>query len=83
MGAALLTGGNSCWDGKNVDSPDHKSHVSYPQTGSFESTGPCPASHPVRLPQLMYEVMWDTRPFNDKSIWPEKGQPLVYSMGDG
>ncbi|KAK3988033.1 hypothetical protein QBC44DRAFT_293930 [Cladorrhinum sp. PSN332] len=73
----------TCWDGKNVDSPDHKSHVAYPSSGSFESTGPCPASHPVRLPQLMYEVMWDTRPFNDPAIWPEKGQPLVYSMGDG
>ena len=30
----------------------------------------------------MYEVMWDTRPFNDKSLWPETGQPLVYSTGD-
>ncbi|KAK3342272.1 hypothetical protein B0H65DRAFT_215531 [Neurospora tetraspora] len=73
----------TCWDGKNVDSPDHKSHVAYPSTGTFESTGPCPASHPVRLPQLMYEVMWDTRQFNEKAIWPDKGQPLVYSMGDG
>ncbi|KAK3350261.1 hypothetical protein B0T25DRAFT_457177 [Lasiosphaeria hispida] len=72
----------TCWDGKNIDSPDHKSHVAYPSSGSFESTGPCPASHPVRLPQLMYEVMWDTREFNDKAIWPESGQPLVYSMGD-
>ncbi|KAK4033798.1 nucleoside diphosphate-linked moiety X motif 17 [Parachaetomium inaequale] len=72
----------TCWDGKNVDSPDHKSHVAYPSSGSFESTGPCPASHPVRLPQLMYEVMWDTREFNNKDIWPETGQPLVYSMGD-
>jgi hypothetical protein len=71
-----------CWDGKNVDSPDHKSHVAYPSSGTFESTGPCPATHPVRLPQLMYEVMWDTREFNDPSIWPDSGQPLVYSMGD-
>jgi hypothetical protein len=32
----------------------------------------------------MYEVMWDTTPFNDKSIWPTDGsQPFVYSMGDG
>jgi hypothetical protein len=32
----------------------------------------------------MYEVMWDTTPFNNKSIWPEDGsQPFVYSMGDG
>lgn len=49
----------TCWDGKNLDSPDHKSHVAYPSSGTFESVGPCPASHPVRLPQLMYEVMWD------------------------
>ncbi|KAK3303778.1 uncharacterized protein B0T15DRAFT_569241 [Chaetomium strumarium] len=72
----------TCWDGKNVDSPDHKSHVAYPSSGSFETTGPCPASHPVRLPQLMYEVIWDTREFNDPSMWPSTGQPLVYSMGD-
>ena len=52
----------TCWDGKNTDSPDHKSHVAYPATGSFESTGTCPQSHPIRLPQLMYEVMWDVSP---------------------
>lgn len=49
----------TCWDGENLDSPDHKSHVAYPSSGTFESVGPCPATHPVRLPQLMYEVMWD------------------------
>ncbi|KAL2129469.1 hypothetical protein VTI74DRAFT_7771 [Chaetomium olivicolor] len=72
----------TCWDGKNVDSSDHKSHIIYPKSGSFESTGLCPASHPVHLAQLMYEVMWDTREFN-KSIWPELEQSLFYSMGDG
>ncbi|KAM7210355.1 protein of unknown function (DUF1996) domain containing protein [Rhypophila decipiens] len=72
----------TCWDGKNLDSPDHREHVAYPSTGTFESTGPCPASHPIRLPQLMYEVMWDTRQFNNPEDWPEDGQPLVYSMGD-
>ncbi|KAB5576059.1 hypothetical protein GE09DRAFT_1265556 [Coniochaeta sp. 2T2.1] len=72
----------TCWDGKNLDSPDHKSHVAYPATGSFETTGACPANHPVRLPQLMYEIMWDTREFN-KEEWPPAGrQPFVYSMGD-
>ncbi|KAK7931303.1 hypothetical protein PG985_002015 [Apiospora marii] len=73
----------TCWDGVNLDSPDHKSHVAYPASGSFESTGPCPSTHPVRLPQVMYEVMWDTREFNDRSAWPEDGsQPFVYSMDD-
>lgn len=73
----------SCWDGKNLDSPDHKSHVAYPSSGSFEMSSACPSTHPVRLPQVMYEVMWDTREFNDPSIWPEDGsQPFVYSMSD-
>lgn len=75
----------SCWDGKNVDSADHKSHIAYPSSGTFESTGPCPSSHPVRLPQLMYEIMWDTREFNTKDLWPADTsmQPFVYSTGDG
>lgn len=73
----------TCWDGVNVDSPDHKSHVAYPTSGTFESGGPCPASHPVKIPQVMYEVMWDTRQFNNKADWPADGsQPFVYSYGD-
>ncbi|KAK4446785.1 hypothetical protein QBC34DRAFT_145366 [Podospora aff. communis PSN243] len=73
----------TCWDGKNLDSPDHMAHMAYPETGTFESGGPCPASHPVRVPQLMYETIWDTRMFNDKEMWPEDGsQPFVWSMND-
>ncbi|KAG4422181.1 hypothetical protein IFR04_004687 [Cadophora malorum] len=74
----------TCWDGVNLDSPDHMSHMAYPESGSFETGGPCPASHPVRMSQLFYEVIWDTKKFNDKSIWPIDGsQPFVWSFGDG
>ncbi|KAF1836477.1 hypothetical protein BDW02DRAFT_567068 [Decorospora gaudefroyi] len=52
----------TCWDGVNLDSPDHMSHVAY-ATGAAETdvgpTGTCPESHPVVIPQVMYEVMWD------------------------
>lgn len=73
----------TCWDGKTLDPPDHSSHVAYPESGTFESGGPCPASHPVKIPQLFYEVIWDTRQFNDPSMWPEDGsQPFVWSFGD-
>ncbi|KAK3343213.1 hypothetical protein B0H65DRAFT_510134 [Neurospora tetraspora] len=73
----------TCWDGKNLDSADHSSYVAYPSSGTFETNGPGPASHPVKIPQLFYEVIWDTRPFNDKSIWSEDGsQPFVWSYGD-
>ncbi|KAI1182958.1 hypothetical protein F5B17DRAFT_160363 [Nemania serpens] len=73
----------SCWDGKNLDSPDHKSHVAYPASGTFESGGPCPSTHPVKIPQVMYEVMFDTRQFNNKVDWPADGSlPWYWSMGD-
>ncbi|KXX79683.1 hypothetical protein MMYC01_202546 [Madurella mycetomatis] len=75
----------TCWDGKNIDSPDHQSHVSYPSEGTFDSpgAGTCPDTHPVKIPQVMLEVIWDTREFNKEELWPEDGsQPFVWSTGD-
>lgn len=73
----------TCWDGANLDAPDHAAHVAYPASGTFESGGPCPATHPVRIPQLFYEVVWDTARFNDRALWPDDGsQPFVWSQGD-
>lgn len=51
----------TCWDGVNLDSPDHKSHVAYPKNGAapFSGTsipGDCPSTHPVKIPQVMLEV---------------------------
>lgn len=55
----------TCWDGKNLDSPDHKSHVAYPQGDtSVGASGTCPTSHPVKIPQVMLEVMWDVSIIN-------------------
>ncbi|CAG8959306.1 hypothetical protein HYFRA_00013076, partial [Hymenoscyphus fraxineus] len=73
----------TCWDGVNLDSPNHMDHMAYPETGTFESQGPCPASHPVRMPQVLFEVVWDTKAFNNKNDWPTDGsQPFVWSFGD-
>lgn len=75
----------TCWDGKTLDSPNHQDHVTYPKQGpsDFLSTGDCPASHPVKIPQLMLEIVWDTTAFNNKADWPADGsQPFVLSTGD-
>ncbi|KAI1270371.1 hypothetical protein F5Y18DRAFT_421863 [Xylariaceae sp. FL1019] len=73
----------TCWDGTTLDPADHASHVAYPSSGTFETNGPCPATHPVKIPQLFYEVIWDTTAFNNPADWPEDGsQPFVWSFGD-
>jgi hypothetical protein len=39
----------NCWDGKNLDSPDHRSHMA--STQSFRDRR-CPATHPVPIPTI-------------------------------
>ncbi|MEN3336545.1 MAG: hypothetical protein V7647_221 [Acidobacteriota bacterium] len=41
-----------CWDGKNLDSPDHKSHMAYPNYRNPPQVSSCPATHPVTLPAI-------------------------------
>ncbi|GAA5867574.1 hypothetical protein JCM8547_001225 [Rhodosporidiobolus lusitaniae] len=70
----------SCWDGKNLDSTDHSSHMAYPEDNE---TGPCPATHPVRLVTLFYEIMWSIDPWKDvRSQGLDPDQPFVLAMGD-
>jgi hypothetical protein len=70
----------SCWDGKNLDSPDHQSHMYNTAKEAFQPAGPCPASHPVRMPQVAYETLWDTTQFN--ALWDPKtdANPFVLSF---
>ena len=42
----------SCWDGENLDSPDHQSHMAYPERGR------CPATHPVEVPAISIIVRY-------------------------
>jgi hypothetical protein len=67
----------SCWDGKNLDSADHKSHMTYPST---YNAGSCPPSHPKRFISLFYEVIWQTNEFKD--MWYGNTHPFVLANGD-
>ena len=39
-----------CWDGRHLDSTDHRSHLAYNRAGR------CPSSHPVPVPRLRLGV---------------------------
>jgi hypothetical protein len=39
-----------CWNGLDVDSADHRSHMAYPESGK------CPSSHPVPIPVITYNI---------------------------
>ncbi|KFA60327.1 hypothetical protein S40285_07662 [Stachybotrys chlorohalonatus IBT 40285] len=75
----------TCWNGRDLDSPNHTSHVAYSQgAGGANGGGNCPSTHPVRLPQIMYEIMWNVTEFSDRNMWPtDNRRPFVYAMGLG
>lgn len=51
-----------CWDGQNLDSPDHKSHMAYAQNG-------CPSSHPVPLPEITLNINYTVTEPNPHLNW--------------
>jgi Domain of unknown function (DUF1996) len=50
-----------CWDGRNLDSADHKSHMSFPN-GWHLTENPCPATHPIALPHITFNMAWRLPP---------------------
>jgi len=50
----------SCWDGANLDSRDHMSHMAYAVRGN-DGRRACPTSHPYPVPQLQLQWAWELR----------------------
>jgi len=42
----------SCWNGVDLDSANHKSHMAYPVNGE------CPAGYPVPVPMIEFKLSW-------------------------
>ena len=59
-----------CWDGKNLDSPDHKSHMAAREFISHTSIEMrCPSSHPVRIPLITFNVNFSNTKANQMNNW--------------
>jgi hypothetical protein len=41
-----------CWDGKNLDTPDHRSHIVMPPQAI------CPGTHPYRVPEIAIQAFF-------------------------
>jgi len=70
----------ACWDGKSLDSPAHQSHMYKTVNSDYFNNAPaCPSTHPVRVPQVTFEITWDTTKFN--SLWTSGApNPYVWSF---
>lgn len=57
-----------CWDGKNLDSPDHRSHLAHRVQDGW-GLAACPATHPVALPQFSIKAMFSHSGYAEYSKW--------------
>jgi len=72
----------SCWNGKDLDSPNHESHVAFPSQGPDQGTCDDPA-YPYTLPRIFMEVYWNTGGFYTNGEEPMNStQPFVFANGD-
>jgi hypothetical protein len=58
-GLVLLIRFPDCWDGMNLDSVDHKSHMAY-SVPQRDGTRACPTTHRVNVPALGLRIVYDT-----------------------
>ncbi|MDO0938429.1 DUF1996 domain-containing protein [Streptomyces sp. DG2A-72] len=77
----------SCWDGTNIDSANHRTHVAFADAG-----GNCPTGFKA-IPQLVQRLVYDvdapsvkdngkTRPFFSLDSFPEQQHKPVTDHGD-
>lgn len=62
----------SCWNGVDIDSADHKSHMAYPST---VLDGYCPPGFQTKTPTLFFETIWN--------VWEYKGYEGEYYLSTG
>lgn len=76
LGAPLTLRVNfpDCWNGRDVDSADHRSHVAY------STDGACPASHPVPIVRLVLRVRYPI--YGDPSDLTLSSGPLSTAHAD-
>jgi len=52
-----------CWDGKNLDSPNHQDHMAY------ASNNACPVTHPIAIPSISINVHFTVKATDNLTKW--------------
>jgi hypothetical protein len=69
----------SCWDGTNLDSPDHRSHLAYPSYGWWGYLK-CPTTHQFIIPRFTMGAWYGTDDTLDRSGTWEPGKTVTWHL---
>jgi len=77
----VTLGGPTCWDGKRLDSPNHRDHVGSVGYGDW-GYPKCDKDHPVMMPGFLLGVFWMVAPGDDPTEWYLSSDDMT-AMGMG
>ena len=69
----------SCWDGKNLDSANHRDHVSYASYGTW-GYKKCPPTHPYVIPTFTLGAWYTVDSTLDRSGTWVSGKTVTWSL---
>jgi hypothetical protein len=59
----------NCWDGKNLDSPNHRDHVAYHVRDPNTGINACPTTHPFVIPAFTLQAWYSIASGDDLRLW--------------
>jgi hypothetical protein len=72
-----------CWDGQNLDSPDHKSHMAYPIIRNPPQLTTCPSTHPVMIPVITEHFDFPITSTSAPAYWRLSSDMYATSLAGG
>ncbi|MGB7408770.1 MAG: DUF1996 domain-containing protein [Pontixanthobacter sp.] len=70
MKLAVTITSSDCWDGKNLDAPDHRAHMANMRSGAdHDWVKKCPSSHPYVVAKFTMTAEWTIEKGDDTRKW--------------
>ena len=79
----------ACWDGKNLDSADHRAHVAYamysnnPDGSDGWGYQRCPTTHPYVIPEFTMNISYRILATEDASKWRFSSDDMIAGAAPG
>jgi hypothetical protein len=72
----------NCWDGKNLDSASHRSHVAYATYGDWGYPR-CPTTHPYVIPTFTMQIQYTIGAGDDTRLWHYSSDEMMPGTAPG
>lgn len=85
VGSHLVVSINTpkCWDGRHLDTPDHRGHVALPHRERDHGLVRCPKTHPYYMPQFTLSIFYRVGEGDDLDLWELSSDHMYPNLPKG